>query len=153
MRKHIRITPPEHWDSHSLLQQADDPASRRTHLVCGHGLYTAQRAVITPEWKFIRTYHPGIWSLPAIQLFRSEDKWELEEVSEAHHDVVMELDHQLRVWEEEHRAGIDPMMVNAAEGPTGYLPAKRFTDSFRNGTVPPMRYAFTARKPDPLSHR
>ncbi len=144
------IEPPGHWDGVSLLRQAAGEVPARTHIVVGHGLYTAQRAVVTPEWKFIRTYHPGIWEIPQIQLFAHNDAWEQHNVADEHPDVVRELDHLLRGWEERQRgrSALDPMMVNAAETPHGATYADSWTRRYQQDGVP-MPVRFERRKPDP----
>ena len=146
----LGVTPPSHWDSLSLLSQVDDPTVGRSHIVCGHGLYTAQRTVITSEWKFIRTYHPGLWDLPRTQLFGREDVWEQNNVMEEHPDKADYLDRLLREWEETHRIGMDPMMSNAAKAPAGLGYAAPWTEGFRNHTRAPLPFVLDQRKPDPL---
>ncbi|WP_255475238.1 sulfatase [Halapricum sp. CBA1109] len=49
---------PAAWQGRSLepLVAGDDPEWRE-RVVLDHGLYTAQRAVRTERWKFVRTYH------------------------------------------------------------------------------------------------
>ncbi|MCL6625765.1 sulfatase family protein [Alicyclobacillus shizuokensis] len=106
---------PEKWDAKSLLS-----GDSRTHLVCGHGLYTAQRAVITENWKLIRTYHPGQWDIPNVQLFdRKHDVFEQHSVVHEHRGVVKELMDYLTDWESRVAGETDPMKVNALYGPPG----------------------------------
>ncbi len=141
------IEPLQHWDGASLLKQVTKEVPMRSYIVCEHGLYTAQRAVITPEWKFIRTYHPGIWDIPPIQLFARNDAWEQHNLANEYPKVVEELDHLLRNWEEEHRDGLDPAMINAAETPHGATYAESWTRKFQQDKVP-MPIHFEQRKPE-----
>ncbi len=139
---------PPDWDSLSLLKQASTEVPERSYLVCGHGLYTAQRAVITRDWKLIRTYHPGLWEIPRIQLFRMDDVWERNDVAATHPEEVNRLDELLRTWEEEHRVGYDPMMVNAVEGPAGARGARNWTQRFQSDGVS-ASCVRPERKPEP----
>jgi choline-sulfatase len=140
----LGITPPPHWESQSLLSGKP----RRPYLVCGHGLYTAQRAVVTSEWKLIRTYEPGLWKIPPVQLFRMDDRWEQADLAEAFPEHVARLDTLLHEWEEEHRDGDDPMMINAAKGPQGLSYARKWTQQFRSDGKA-MSSILPQRKPEP----
>ncbi|HLI69407.1 MAG TPA: sulfatase [Ktedonobacteraceae bacterium] len=138
------ITPPPHWDSHSLL----DPQHHRPYLVCGHGLYTAQRGIVTRDWKFIRTFEAGLWNIPAVQLFRMEDPWEQTDLASTFPEQVGHFDTLLRQWENEHRVYPDPLMLNAAQGPAGLIGARKWTDQFqKDGKT--MPFLLGQRKPEP----
>jgi len=119
----IDETPPS-WQGRSLRPVLEDPAADwRDHVVFDHGLYTAQRAVRTDRWKFIRTYHPGHWPsvVPDRQLYDMEaDPWEQENVAEEHPDVVEDLEERMFVWAE-RRSGPreDPLCEISREGPSG----------------------------------
>lgn len=140
----LDITPPPHWDSQSLFKHESD----RPYLVCGHGLYTAQRAVITAEWKLIRTFDPGLWNIPPVQLFRMDDSWEQTDVASVFPESVGRLDTFLREWEDEHRVSYDPMMINVAEGPQGLIGARKWTQQFQvDGKT--MALTFAQRKSEP----
>lgn len=140
----LGVTAPSHWDSQSLLNRKHC----RPYLVCGHGLYTAQRAVVTPEWKLIRTFDAGLWKIPPVQLFRTDDSWEQADLARAFPEHVGRLDTLLREWEDEHRLQIDPMMINVAKGPQGLVDARKWTQQFqRDGKV--MSFTLAQRKPDP----
>jgi choline-sulfatase len=138
------IIPPSHWVCQSLL----NPKHRRPYLVCGHGLYTAQRAVVTPEWKLIRTFDPGLWKIPPVQLFRMEDDREQEDVAQAFPEHAGHLDTLLREWEDEYRVRYDPMMINAAQGPQGLIGARKWTQQFQAGGQA-MSFMLPQRKPEP----
>lgn len=85
---------------------ADGDAEWRDAIVVDHRLYTAQRAVRTDRWKFVRTYDAGMWEgvLPDRQLFdMAADPWEQEDVSDRHPAVVESLETRMVEWAEEHR--------------------------------------------------
>jgi len=115
---------PESWQGRSLRPVlADDSADWRDAIVVDHGLYTAQRAVRTERWKFVRTYNAGYWGgvTPDRQLFDMEaDPWEQEDVSEDHPDVVGELETEMLWWAERHRSeNVDSLLRTARDGPAG----------------------------------
>jgi len=93
----------------------------RDRIVVDHGLYTAQRAVRTDRWKFVRTYNEGAWDLPERALFDLEaDPWEQENVAGEHPEVVAELERELASWVEAH-VGVtgDELREVARRGPAG----------------------------------
>jgi arylsulfatase A-like enzyme len=113
---------PAQWQGRSLRPVVEDgDAPGRDHIVFDHGLYTAQRAVRTHRWKFIRTYNDGVWDLSDRQLFdMHEDPWEQENVAGDHPDVVADLETEMLRWAETHvgRAE-DELRALAREGPAG----------------------------------
>ena len=138
------LIPPSHWDSHSLLDQM----YHRPSLVCGHGLYTAQRGVVTSDWKFIRTFDAGLCNIPPVQLFRIDDVWEQTDVATAFPEQVGRFDTMLRQWEDEQRVDYDPMMLNVAKGPQGLIDARKWTHQFQSDGET-MSFLLGQRKPDP----
>ncbi|MBV0903519.1 sulfatase family protein [Haloarcula salina] len=115
---------PSRWQGRSLRGLVNGSADDwRDYIVVDHGLYTAQRAVRTDRWKYIRTYHAGMWDgvVPAEQLFDMEnDPWEQDNVLDDHEDVVAELRGHLEEWVETHGGDDDPLQTVASEGPSGY---------------------------------
>ena len=113
---------PAAWQGRSLepLVAGDDPEWRE-RVVLDHGLYTAQRAVRTERWKFVRTYHDGVWDLPARQLFDLRaDPVEQTDVSAEHPEVVAELEQAMAHWAERHVGREeDALHAVAREGPAG----------------------------------
>lgn len=137
---------PETWDSQPLFS-----GQKRSHLVCGHGLYTAQRAVITDDWKMIRTYHSGQWFIPSIQLFdRQNDPFEQHQVEDKHWHVAQELQDYLLQWERATAGSVDPMKENALFGPPGLeLYGRKAMDAFeQQGKT--MEVVVSERKPEIL---
>jgi arylsulfatase A-like enzyme len=115
---------PEGWHGESLRPVLEDEdAGWRDRIVVDHGLYTAQRAVRTDRWKFVRTYHPGMWEgiLPERALYDlSADPWEQTDVAAEHPDVVADLEAEMVAWAERHRGtGEDGLLRVAREGPSG----------------------------------
>jgi arylsulfatase A-like enzyme len=122
---------PDGWHGESLRSVvANSDAPGRDRIVVDHGLYTAQRAVRTDRWKFVRTYHPGMWPgvVPDRQLFDMEaDPWEQENVADNHPDVVDDLETEMLRWAETHRSEHeDSLRVTAREEPAGMGLAEHF---------------------------
>ena len=129
---YLSVEPPARWQGRSLRPIVEDAdADGRDAIVVDHGLYTAQRAVRTDRWKLIHTLHPGMWGgvLPEYQLYdMHDDPWEQTDVSDAHPDVVDDLDERKLVWAGRHREGsVDTLERVAEHGPSGYL---SFADDF-----------------------
>lgn len=125
------LSTPDSWQGSSLREiLANADANGRDRIVVDHGLYTAQRAVRTDRWKFIRTYHPGMWPsvTPERQLFdMAADPWEQNNVSDDHPDVVDELETEMLEWAEDHRGeNEDALRRTAREGPSGMVLAGNF---------------------------
>ncbi len=146
---------PAAWDSRSLWPRLHAPAAAdggRPYLVCGHGLYTAQRAVVQGRWKLIRTLNPGHWELPPVQLFDlTVDPWEQHDLGGERADVVQALSGLLNDWEYTHPSpgGVDPMRVNATLGPQGIMgPAARRMREATDGPSRTPRLATEERKPE-----
>jgi arylsulfatase A-like enzyme len=115
---------PDAWHGQSLrpvLEDAD--AESRDRIVVDHGLYTAQRAVRTDRWKFVRTYDPGMWGgvLDDRALYdMDDDPWEQESVATEHPDVVADLETEMALWAERHRGSEEDALRRVArEGPSG----------------------------------
>jgi len=98
---------PDAWQGRSLRPVLEDPdADWRDRIVVDHGLYTAQRAVRTDRYKFIRTFNPGPYGhvTPDRQLFdMQEDPWEQTDISGERPELVEELEGEMTRWAEAHR--------------------------------------------------
>jgi len=119
------LEPPARWQGRSLRPIIETPDREwRDHVVVDHGLYTAQRAVRTDEWKYIVTKHPGMWEsvTPEEQLYRlADDPWEQTECADEYPDVVRRLRDMLAEWTQDHlQAEEDALETVAREGPAGY---------------------------------
>lgn len=116
---------PAGWQGCSLRPLiADSDVNWRDHIVVDHGLYTAQRAVRTSRWKYIHTYHPGIWkgTIPEQQLYDMHaDPWEQNDIAENHPDLMKDLNEMMTVWAHEYIDRAEDALHRVARiGPTGY---------------------------------
>jgi len=115
---------PEQWQGRSLCPLIEENIDKwRDYIVIDHGLYTAQRAVRTDRWKYIRTLHPGMWGgkTPEEQLYDlQDDPWEQHDLIEIHRDIADKLAGKLERWVNIHCRGKDPLKKVAQNGPSGY---------------------------------
>lgn len=124
---------PDRWQGQSLRPIIEDPAiGGREQLVLEHGLVTVQRALRTDRWKFIRTYHPGMWGPvePDRQLYDlREDPWEQRNLAAERPERVEELEERMLAWVDEHAGPVeDPLVAVGERGGGEYLrAADRFT--------------------------
>ncbi len=134
---YFNIKVPEQWDSISLFDFLKGNVPPREYLVVGHGLYTAQRAVITKDLKLIRTYNSGFWDLPKFQLYAFNDFWEKDNLSDSNQKEVKRLEDILKNWERNNGKGEDPMMFYSDHDPAGIsMYAKDEVEAYkRDGTL------------------
>ncbi|WP_136689192.1 sulfatase family protein [Halorhabdus amylolytica] len=119
------IDTPSRWHGRSLRNLVEEQtADWRDHIVVDHGLYTAQRAVRTDRWKYIRTFHPGMWEsvVPEEQLYdMKNDPWEQENVIDEHDPIAEEMRNLMEEWIETYGdSKDDPLKTVAHDGPSGY---------------------------------
>lgn len=122
---YLGIAPPERWQGTSLrpiIESSD--ANGREAIVFDHGLYTAQRAIRTVEWKLIRTDHAGMWDgvLSEYELYdMGTDPWEQDDVIDEFPDVGNTLAGEMQHWADRYRDGdVDALSQVAENGPSGY---------------------------------
>ncbi len=117
---------PSGWDGLSFLDAFGDPSwTGREFLVMDHALYTCQRAVRDDRWYFIRTYHPGIYDFADVTLYDlKEDPHQLNNVAEAHPDIVKEMDARMMGWVYDQLSTpghpVDPLQKVVETGPWKY---------------------------------
>lgn len=124
---------PPCWQGKSLRPVVENAETEwRDHIVIEHGLYTAQRAIRTEQWKLIRTYHPGMWSTVVLerQLYNLRtDPHEQNNVLEDHPEIAKQLENQMSSWTEKHGMNDeDPIHNTADRGPAGYRAFKNNYD-------------------------
>lgn len=111
--KFAEIAPEQILDGEDLtpLVTGQVPKLRDEVFLC-HGLWTAQRAVRTREWKLIRTWDPGFWSMPPLALYNlKSDPRETVNLIQEQPEVAARLEHKLLSWTDQVLAGrTDPLM-------------------------------------------
>lgn len=124
------VKTPKRWQGQSLRPLVEATVeSPREFVVVEHGLYTAQRAIRTPEWKLVRTYHAGMWDdeLDEFELYNLvDDPWEQENLAGERPELVEELRTTMLLWVEE-TSGVskDYLKETARKGPAGLRWAKK----------------------------
>jgi arylsulfatase A-like enzyme/multidrug resistance efflux pump len=93
--------------------------------------WQAKRGLRTGDWKFIRSYHPGVYPRAEDELYDlHEDPDEQDNVAAQHPDVVQALSTRLDTWlAEQLGSRSDPMLAVIADG----LPAVERLDGMING--------------------
>ncbi|MFC7249195.1 sulfatase [Halomicroarcula sp. GCM10025324] len=116
---------PARWQGRSLCPVIESgDVDWRDAVFVDHGLYTAQRALRTDQWKLIRTYHAGMWddAIPELQLYDMEtDPWEQTNLAEENPEVVSRLESRLATLVESRQGPYRDALREVAErGPAGY---------------------------------
>lgn len=107
-----------------LQQMAERPvAAQREFVVCSHGHFTAQRALVTHTWKLNRTWHAGFWDFPDLALYQvAADAGEQHDRAACEPERVRELLRKLRQWTAEYSGNhADPLARVACDEPPGFL--------------------------------
>jgi arylsulfatase A-like enzyme len=96
----LGIPTPPGWDGQSFAAAVGGAEwSGRPYLVLDHALYSCQRAVRTPDWSFVRTYHPGLYPFPETTLFDMRiDPHQTTNLAPDHPDIVAAMDHLMQEW-------------------------------------------------------
>jgi len=118
----LGLPTPERWDGRSFAAALrGQPFEGRPYLVCGCGIYSFQRAVRTPDWRLIRTIHPGIYPYDPLYLYNmTDDPHQTRNLADQEPQVLARLDHLLSEWWHEHCTGsdasLDPFQLQMAAG-------------------------------------
>lgn len=112
---------PEKWVGKSIKERLENSNWEKT-LLTMHGLYTAQRALITDRYKYVKTLHPGIRpELDEEMLFDLEkDPHEQEDISDSKKGLKQDLKRLMKEKVEERVREEDPVSSLAVEGPYGW---------------------------------
>jgi arylsulfatase A-like enzyme len=112
---------PEKWDGKPIKERLEDSNWERT-LLTMHGLYTAQRALITGRFKYVKTLHPGIRpEMEEEMLFNlEEDPYRQRDISGHREDLLTDFRELMDEMVEERIDGDDPVSGLADEGPYGW---------------------------------
>lgn len=91
---------PEFYDGRSFAEGLGAGNCRlHDYLVWGHGLYTLQRTVRTPQYLMTRTYDNYGYSFDPVELYdMNQDPYETQNLQDERPDKVQEMDHYLTEW-------------------------------------------------------
>lgn len=129
---------PPGWDGESFAEAIrGGDWSGRPYLVWDHALYSCQRAVRTPEWLYIRTYHPGLYPFDDQLLYdMTADPHQTVNVVDKNDELRAELDLRMQEWlhqmVDRHGSMPDPMPEIVRSGPFRYIQLDRWIDRLRS---------------------
>ena len=111
------VAAPEMWHGTALQDTLDGTAAPREYLVCEHGLYTCQRAVLQDGWKMVHTFSPGLWDFAEYALYHTEeDPRETADVKARYPEVLARMQALEAEWLERTLHGApDPLARLGAE--------------------------------------
>ncbi|GLQ55910.1 sulfatase family protein [Devosia nitrariae] len=117
---------PQGWDGESFTDALrGEPWAGRPYLVWDHCLYTCQRAVRTPEWLYIRNYHPGLFPWDDVMLYDMRvDRRMTRNLIKDKPEVARDLDGVLNDWLQQNLGPgsmPDPMGEVIRTGPFKYV--------------------------------
>ena len=129
---------PSGWDAVSLLPALTGrPFPGRPYLVCTQGTFTFSRAVVTKEWLYIRTIHPGTYDFEPEMLHRrtADPHCERNLMRDIEHRGAADaLKAHLTDWwyETAGTAGVaDPLFESLAVGPYVYGAIQPYVDRLK----------------------
>ncbi|MBA2276849.1 MAG: sulfatase-like hydrolase/transferase, partial [Chloroflexia bacterium] len=133
----LDIPTPSGWDGASFAAAVRGEAwSGRPYLVWDHALYTCQRAVRTPEWLFIRSYHPGLFPFDDKMLFdMRDDPHQTVNLAAERPEVAAEMDAVMQDWLQDalgrHGSLPDPLQLVIQTGPWKYVTVQEWIPRLR----------------------
>lgn len=133
----LDIPIPTGWDGESFAAavRGEDWAGR-DYLVWDHALYSCQRAVRTPDWLFIRTYHPGLFPFDEKMLYDMRtDPHQTTNLAADRSDLVTKMDGLMQDWLQaavgHHGSAPDPMPEVIRTGPWKYVKLDEWIERLR----------------------
>ena len=119
----LGLESPSGYHSLPLADLMENSPQGRNYVVCSHGHYTAQRAIISSDWKLNRTWHNGFWQFSDTELYDikndSSEKKNLANVESKH---VLNLMKKIHNWTNEFCSDkVDPLAAIACAEPPGFL--------------------------------
>lgn len=102
---------PEFYDGRSFASGLRTGSCRlHEYLVWGHGLYTLQRAVRTPQHLMVRTYDDYGYAFDPVALYDMEnDPYQTANLRDEHPGIVRTMDHYLTEWL--HEQSVKPYAI------------------------------------------
>ncbi len=134
----LGIPIPSGWDGQSFAAAVrGEEWSGRRYLVLDHALYSCQRAVRTPEWFFVRTYHPGLYPFEDKMLFDMRcDPHQTVNLSGDRPEIGAEMDQLMQDWLQatlgHHASMPDPMQEVIRTGPWKYVKLDEWIERLRS---------------------
>lgn len=133
----LEIAIPSGWDGQSFAAAVrGEEWAGRPYVVLDHALYCCQRAVRTPDWLFLRTYHPGLFPFADMMLFDMQrDPHQTANLTAERGDVCAQMDHLMQNWLHanlgHHGSLPDPMPEVVRTGPWKYVTLEAWIERLR----------------------
>ncbi len=135
---------PTGYHSISIADLIENSPQGRNYVVCSHGHYTAQRAIISSGWKLNRTWHNGFWQFDDTELYNvSDDYSEKNNLAAVESEHVLDLMKKIHNWTNEFSSDkADPLASIACSEPPGFLTyGQKLRDRVIRGEIsPPENY-------------
>jgi arylsulfatase A-like enzyme len=122
----FEIEPPTQLEGKNLIDLANGEEEPCEEVYVNQGLWTAKRAIRTPEWKLIKTLEKAFWETPEIELYNmKDDPDETENLASEMPEVVDELELRMERWKRKMLGKrIDPLELIISRG----LPSRRWVE-------------------------
>jgi len=119
----LGIKVPSGYHSLSIAGLMESTPEGRSYVVCSHGHYTAQRAIISSDWKLNRTWHNGFWQFDDTELYNiKDDPEEDKNLANVKSEHVLDLMKKIHDWTSEFSSNkADPLAAIACSEPPGFL--------------------------------
>lgn len=127
---------PQIWHGAALQDTLDGTAPPRDYLVCEHGLYTCQRAILQNGWKLVHTFSPGVWDFAEYALYDTEhNPQETVDGKASHPDMLARLQALEAAWLRDTLHGApDPLAeLGAKDAQHGMGVAREVTRRLQKG--------------------
>ena len=134
----LGIPIPSGWDGTSFAAAVrGEEWAGRPYLVWDHALYSCQRAVRTPDWLYIRTYHPGLFPFEDKMLYDMRaDPHQTVNLAGEQREVGSEMDGLMQEWLQatvgHPGSEPDPMPEVIRTGPWKYVKLDEWIERLRS---------------------
>ena len=92
------VQAPSLWNGTALQDTLNGVVPARDYLVCEHGLYTCQRAVLKDRWKMVHTFSAGLWDFPEYALYDRSEGPSGKDRKEEFPDVLKQMQQTEKEW-------------------------------------------------------
>lgn len=90
------VQAPPLWNG-TALQDTLSGASRE-YLVCEHGLYTCQRAILKDHWKMVHTFSAGLWDFPEYALYDRREGSSAQDRKKEFPEILKQMQKTEQTW-------------------------------------------------------
>ncbi len=134
----LNISIPSKWDGKSFADAVKGKDFKGwDYLVCGHGIYTLQRAVRSKDYLMVKTYHPGLYPIdePYWLFDMKKDPHMTRNIASEKPDVLEKHKKMLEEWKKEqqpkHEPDPDPMEYRTKYGEFQYFTPEQMIERLK----------------------